>query len=307
MKKHLFTILIIIVIILIIGVSVFTFQNMSNDVKVNNKPIVSNTPTVDQIEDVYTGTNSIYRFETINSSNIDKETFYNDDTGEITIEGNNYKNINSIHNQNSDPISLVNSKYTNNEKIELKINKYDNEARETVFFDNEVELLPVALYLSSDVKYVFYPYDNSFYYLEVLKCNPEEERIVYNNGLTIYRNTGDVALDGNLIKGAISDDYSQNDYRNIFDCYFLYEPKDNLSIYKTIKIPNWNNTYSVVSYDGEVKTALIRLNNDETAEVCYLPIGLRGNVNNYNDLFYLDKDNLLLYTNDEFIILELNK
>ena len=316
MKNKFFVLMVLIFILIIIAVSVVMFLRISPGSQDNiisvNTPSNSLEPTFENYRYVETSDKFSYITynELVNTSG--EESYYNDDTGIIEIDDKQFKNINSISSsQSTSSLNLTNVKCIQNEKIECSIDSFTNRPRQAILFDNDVEIIPITVFLSDETKYVYYPYNNEIYYINVMNCEPDEERIVYRNGLTVYRNTGIIKYKNKIIEPTIDDDYAKQDFKNLFDCYFLFEPNDKLSVYKAYNITNWNNTISLVSYDGQIRNMLIRTGTDSSVDICYLPISLQGNVNNYNDIFYLDNketnEKLLLYTNDEFKILELNK
>ena len=312
MKNKLFWILICIFLIVIIIVSVVCFKN--NIFKSNSNKTNVNIPVVEEKDLVFYETGEQFGFR----SNVGiKNKFVEYPSGDFTseqyrtINGIKYSNINRVLQPN--PVSKTYAKAElNGGAIMLSnIAKFND----GMLYDNDVEILPRAIYLEQ-VKDLFYLYDGTFYFIPVIKCNKDEERIEYRNGLTIMKNTGNIIYNNNIISFNYDDYYSKIDLENIFNTYFLSQPNNELYYYKMFNVTNFRNCISIVIYNGGTSRVLLRANENETVDMCYLPMNISGNVGNYSNLFYqnlsitnVNSDQnhqyrLLFLQEDRFIILE---
>ncbi len=289
MKNVWFKVIVAILIVFIIIATVVVWLSYSGNKKSSSTGIVTPKDTVNSndSERVFTSNKEEYSFKTVaTSSEESQEAFSYEPLEPMEINGVLYKNVLSIPDTSTTATNLVDAKLeTTGSSISLKLPTFNQAKKSYLFYENDIEIVPQAIYLNQDIDYVFYTYNNELYYIKVYK--DENERIVYRNGITIYRNTGDVMLDNHLIKNNADDYYSTIDIKNIFDCCYLTEPKIDQSVYKIYKVINLGNVYSIVLYDNKPCRALIKENNG-LFEICYLPIGISGNVDNYSNVFYYD-------------------
>ena len=312
MKNKFFGLLLLIVLLLIIAVTVFCFRN--NIFKKKTTSYINDNVVIEEKDLVFTETGERFGFR----ANIGIKNKYVEYTsGDYTSEQ--YKTINGTKYSNINRVLQPNPVKKTYEKAELNggaiILSNVAEFKNGLFFDNDVELLPRVVYLEKE-RDLLYPYNGIYYFIPVIQCPKEEERIEYRNGLTIMKNTGNIIFNDNIIAFNYDDYYSKIDLENIFNCYFISQPNNDLVYYKMYNVTNLTNCISIVIYNGGPSRVLLRGNENETVDMCYIPMNIAGNVGNYYNLFYQnlgltnvnsDQDHkyrLLLLQEDSFIILE---
>ncbi len=297
MKKNLPIIIIAILLVVIVVVSFYFMINKNNkpsDFVVTNNPIDVSEPHKDI---VYAYRNNV------SSEDIDLNNDFEDNEAFRTINGKDYKNINSI------PANSIGT-YNYNKYIEGSIQYMAHDINEERLFNEDRIIIPMAIFLMDDNVNVFYNYYDEIYFIPVIKCdNEDEERIVFrDHNLTIMKN-GAICINGKRLD--IDYSYEGLDFNGLFNSYFILNPElsnTQINLYKTnIDMNDSTFDYRLIAAsnsDSQLESlcnTFIIIKEDGSFDLFVAPMDLGMHVDNYSNLFYKESNSIQIDESGEIL------